>query len=90
MRREINLQTGEVTIDADWTNTDIPPPETPEEKTARIESEVDGALMTSPKDKALVRVLADLLRAQQPALTVVEARTAIRQSFRDHYANIIG
>lgn len=89
MRREINLQTGEVTIDANWVG-EAPPAETAQEKAARIESEVDQSLLTSPKDRALVRVLADLLRAQNPGMTVSDARAAIRTSFRDHYANIIG
>lgn len=88
MRKIVNMQTGEVTIDAAFVAVDMTPVETPQEKTARIDEESETAINLSPKDKAMIRVLAELLQGQIPGMTTQAARQQIRQSFKAHYAAV--
>lgn len=88
MRKIVNMQTGEVTIDAAFVAVDMTPQETLQEKTARIDEESETAINLSHKDKAMIRVLAELLQGQIPGMTTQAARQQIRQSFKAHYAAV--
>lgn len=91
MRRIVNVTTGTITDDPGYVKPDFtPPPPTPEETAAAIEDAISKSLDLSPRDRAWVRVIAELLQAQNPEMTVAESRAAIRQSFRQHLTAVWG
>ena len=73
-----------------WEVTTITQAEADAQKEAQVQIDIKTASEATDADKAIARVLADIWRAQNPGMTVQEARAAVRNRLEFHLRDIKG